>query len=104
MRNRAVVNSIYSGAKGAQLVSVASLGGDVWIVDCEAEINVTFKIGGQSYPIHPLDVTREQVEGNGESFCYGTVRVASSRSFVYWADQRAFKVPTCDLWGARPDL
>ena len=81
-RNRAVVNAIYSGAKGAQLVSVSSLGGDVWIVDCEAEINVTFKIGGQSYPIHPLDVTRQQVEGNGESFCYGTVRVASPRSFV----------------------
>ena len=81
-RNRSVVNAIYSGAPGAQLVSVSSLGGDVWIVDCTAEINVTFKIGGQSYPIHPLDVTREQVADNGDSFCYGTVRVASLQSSV----------------------
>ena len=74
------MNAIYSSAPGAQLVSEDSLGGDVWIVDCTAELNVTFKIGGQSYPIHPLDVTREQVADNGTTFCYGTVRVASPRA------------------------
>jgi hypothetical protein len=71
-----VANATYSGAKGAQLVNVSAAGGDVWVVDCTAEINVTFKIGGQSYPIHPLDVTRELVS-DGETTCYGTVRVAS---------------------------
>ena len=82
--NRSIVNAIYSGAKGAQLVNISASASDgqVWVVDCDAEINVTFKIAGQSIPIHPLDVTR-QVEGvNGDSFCYGTVRVASPQNSV----------------------
>ena len=70
--NRYVVNAIYSGAKGAHFSDNDS----VWVVDCEAEINVTFKIGGQSYPVHPLDVTQEQIDPNGDSFCFGTVRMA----------------------------
>ena len=57
--------------------------GDVWVVDCGAEINVTFKIGGQSYPIHPLDVTREDKDSNGELFCFGTVRMASPQGTVW---------------------
>ena len=51
---------------------------DVWIVvDCNAEINLAFKIGGQSYPIHPLDVTQEDVDSNTEKYYFRTVRVAS---------------------------
>ena len=79
--NSYVASAIYSGAKGAQLTNVSSFG-VVWVVDCTAEINVTFKIGGQSYPIHPLDVTKEGVDSNGENFCYGTVRVGFPRSCV----------------------
>jgi hypothetical protein len=75
--DRYVVNAIYSDAKGARLISVPSSDGKVWVVDCEVEINVTFKIGGQSYLVHPLDVTREDTDSNGELFCFGTVRVAS---------------------------
>jgi hypothetical protein len=78
--NRSVVNAIYSGVKGAQLINIPSFNGDTWIVDCDAEINVTFKIGGHSYPIHPLDVSRQEVGANGKSFCFGTVRVASRRA------------------------
>jgi hypothetical protein len=77
--NSYIASAIYSGAKGAQLVNVTGLS-VVWVVDCTAEINVTFKIGGQSYPIHPLDVTREAVDSNGDKLCYGTVRVASPQS------------------------
>jgi len=66
-----VVNAIYSGAKGAQLNQVSS-GVTLWTVDCEAEINVTFKIGGQLYPVHPLDVVRELTDSTGDSGCYGT--------------------------------
>ena len=73
--NRYVVNAIYSGAKGAQLVPIPN-NESLWVVDCEAEINVTFKIGGQSYPVHPLDVTREKTV-NGETICIGTVSMAS---------------------------
>ena len=76
---RAIVNAIHSGAQSAQLVSESSLGGEIWIVDRSAEINVTFKIGGQSHPIHPLDVTQQQADS---SFRYGTVNLASQQSFV----------------------
>jgi len=85
------VNAIYSGVKGAKLTYVPSFHGDIWIVDCDAEINVTFRIGGQSYPIDPLDVSRKEQYTNGDTFCFGTVRVASLQNSVCYADQRAFK-------------
>ena len=77
------MNSIYSGAKGAKLVSRQEFNGEVWVVDCDAELNVSFKIAGQTYPIHPLDVTRQETDDTGSTFCYGTVRVTSPQSSVY---------------------
>ena len=79
--NRYIVNATYSEAKDAKYVNVPPYG-NVWVVDCGAEINMTFKIGGQSYPIHPLDVTREDKDPNGESFCFGTVRMTSPQRSV----------------------
>lgn len=76
------MNAIYSGAKGAKLVNIPEFNGETWVVDCDAELNVSFKIGGQTYPIHPLDVTRPQTDDSGNSYCYGTVRVMSPQSFV----------------------
>jgi hypothetical protein len=80
--NRSVVNAIYSGAKGAKLVDIAGFNGNTWVVHCDAEINVSFKIGGRTYHIHPLDVTRPMMDDNGKTFCFGTVRVTSLHSFV----------------------
>ena len=76
------MNAIYSGLRWAQLSSDSSLGGVFWVVDCSAEISVTFKMGGQSDPIHPLDMTREEVAFNEDTFCYGAVHVASPESPV----------------------
>ena len=76
------MDAIYSGAKGAKLVNIPEFNGDTWVVDCDAELNVSFKIGGSTYPIHPLDVTRPQTDDNGNTFCYGTVRVTSPQSSV----------------------
>ena len=76
-----VVNAIYSGAKGAKLVNIPGFNGETWVVDCDAELNVSFKIGGGTYPIHPLDVTQTQTDDSG-TFCFGTVRVISAQSFV----------------------
>jgi len=67
-----VVNAIYSGAKGAKLVNIPAFNGETWVVDCTAELNVSFKIGGVTYPIHPLDVTQPQTDDNGNSYCFGT--------------------------------
>jgi len=73
-----VVNKIYSSVQGAQLTSIPSFHGDVWVVDCQAEVNVTLKIGGQPFPLHPLDVTRKETDDNGRDFCYGTLQTRIS--------------------------
>lgn len=75
------MNAIYSGAKGAKLANIPEFNGETWLVDCDAELNISFKIGGQTYPVHPLDVTRQQTDDTG-TYCYGTVRVTSPQSFV----------------------
>jgi hypothetical protein len=73
---------MYSNAKGANLTTVQSLGGAVWVLDCDAEVNLTFLIGGQSYPVHPLDTNLEITDDNGNPFCFGAVRVASLQELM----------------------
>jgi len=97
------VNAIYSGAMGAKLVNMPEFNGDTWVVDCQAELNVSFKIGGQTYPIHPLDVTQKATDNSGNTFCFGTVRVTSLQECVL-SDHRPFKVPKCDSRGTRSNL
>ncbi|KAH9978210.1 aspartic peptidase domain-containing protein [Lactifluus volemus] len=73
-----VAEAFYSKAKGAQLINVEAFSGDVWVFDCSAEINATFKINGQSYPIHPLDLSRSAQVANGTEVCYGPYQPAIS--------------------------
>jgi hypothetical protein len=68
---------MYSNAKGAKLTTINGLGGEVWVIDCDAEVNVTFLIGGQSYFVHPLDTNQEGQDDDGNPICFGAVRVAS---------------------------
>ena len=49
---------MYSGIPGASLQFVNGLG-QIWLIPCDAEVNLTFKIGGQPYPIHPLDTNSD---------------------------------------------
>ncbi|KAI0276912.1 aspartic peptidase domain-containing protein [Russula aff. rugulosa BPL654] len=67
-----VVDAIYSGAKGAKLINITELDGYTWVVDCDVEFNISFKIGGRTYPIHPLDVTQPTTDDNGNTYCFGT--------------------------------
>jgi hypothetical protein len=48
--------TIYSRYQGAELSTIDTVG-QVWIVPCSQEVNITFKLAGQRYPIHPLDAT-----------------------------------------------
>jgi hypothetical protein len=89
--DRAVADAFYSGAKGAKLINVDAFSGDVWVFDCTAEINATIKIAGQSYPIHPLDMSRQEIDDNGQPFCFGSVRVAYLQSTMLEADLRKFE-------------
>lgn len=52
----AVANSFYSRFSGAELANVSDVGA-VWIVPCNLEVNLTFKMDAVRYPIHPLDAT-----------------------------------------------
>jgi hypothetical protein len=73
--DRYVVDAIYSGISGAHQESISSFNGDVWVLDCTSEVNVSIKVGGQTLPIHPLDLSRQGQDDNGNNICYGTVRV-----------------------------
>ncbi|KAI0269972.1 aspartic peptidase domain-containing protein [Gloeopeniophorella convolvens] len=66
-----VAQAIYSGVKGAKLQNVVSLNGPTWVIPCDAEVNLTFKIGGQAYPVHPLDTNQQGVDDDGKDICYG---------------------------------
>jgi len=60
--------AIYSSIPGAVLSPDSNIPqtkfsttDDVWVVPCNASVNVVATFGGQAFPIHPLDVTDMQV-------------------------------------------
>jgi hypothetical protein len=57
--DRYVIDAIYSGISGAQKESISFMNGEVWVLDRASEINVSFKIGCQTFPIQPLDLNRQ---------------------------------------------
>lgn len=73
---KAVSDSIYSGIKGAQYNS--SQGS--WILPCDQEINISFVIGGVTYPIHPLDTNFASTNDDGSVTCIGSVSIVL---FIY---------------------
>ena len=75
--NRYIVDTIYSGISGAHKENLSAFDGEVWVLDCKSEVNASIKIGGQTYPIHPLDLSQKGVDDSGNEICFGTVCVAS---------------------------
>ena len=72
-----MAHAFYQNVPGAEYIyNVASLAGPAWQIPCDYEINVTFKFGGQSYPINPLDVSLDlgAEDSDGKAICYGGVR------------------------------
>ena len=68
-------NAIYSGVPGASLQFVEGLG-QIWLIPCDAEIDIAFKIGGQTYPVHPLDTNSADGLTNPDGqTCVGAVRL-----------------------------
>jgi len=60
---------------GAQYQNVSDVGA-AWTVPCDVEVNITFKIGGNSFPVHPLDATMafgNLPPSNGKPMCIGAV-------------------------------
>ncbi|KAJ7253669.1 aspartic peptidase domain-containing protein [Mycena haematopus] len=78
------VAAIYSSIPGAVLspdsnipLTKFSTTYDVWVVPCNATVNLVATFGGQDFPIHPLDVTDMQVVTSPDglrnyTMCLGT--------------------------------
>ncbi|KAF9046535.1 aspartic peptidase domain-containing protein [Panaeolus papilionaceus] len=76
---RSVSDAIYSRFQGSEYRQIQGVGG-AWTLPCVQEVNVTFRFGGRSYPMHPLDMTidpesiglPEVISSDGERACIGT--------------------------------
>ncbi|PBK97383.1 acid protease, partial [Armillaria gallica] len=75
---KSVADAIYSGFSGAEYLNITGLG-EVWIVPCDEEVNITFKFSGNSYHVHPLDATMDPslinldlTDSTGQSYCAGS--------------------------------
>lgn len=60
----------------------------MYTLPCDVELNVTFKLGGVDFPIHPLDTsisTLNKVDSLGNPFCIGAFQpiIASAQSSTY---------------------
>ncbi|KAJ7791231.1 aspartic peptidase domain-containing protein [Mycena olivaceomarginata] len=53
-RQVSVAKAIYGSFKDAELINDPSIG-QIWILPCTQEVNITLKFGGKAYPVHPLD-------------------------------------------------
>jgi hypothetical protein len=75
-----VADAIYGDAPDADFVKSSDLGA-VWTVPCDVEINIAFKFGGITYPIHPLDTVLDlgATNDDGSKVCIGAV---SGRAFI----------------------
>ncbi|KAL0960742.1 hypothetical protein HGRIS_005766 [Hohenbuehelia grisea] len=79
-----VADSIYSRFEGAEFVNVTGVG-KVWIAPCTTEVNITIKLGGVRYPIHPMDALLDPTllgltnvrNQAGERSCIGTYQPVS---------------------------
>ncbi|EMD37877.1 hypothetical protein CERSUDRAFT_114514 [Gelatoporia subvermispora B] len=78
---KAVADGIYGRFPQASFQNVTQAGlGPVWTLPCDVEVNITFKFGGVSFPIHPLDTNYDDgfVYPNGTKFCVGAFQPIQS--------------------------
>lgn len=70
---RSVSDAIYGRVQGAEWNAQNS----VWTIPCTQMLNISFKMGGQTFPIHPLDTSSSDFGltfSNGQPACVGIVR------------------------------
>ncbi|RPD62708.1 acid protease [Lentinus tigrinus ALCF2SS1-7] len=69
----AVAEALYKDVPDAQLVTRSELSGQVWQLPCDKEVNITFKFGGVSFPVHPLDsnIDLNLTDSSGNHVCFG---------------------------------
>ncbi|KAI0315898.1 aspartic peptidase domain-containing protein [Amylostereum chailletii] len=72
---KSIADNIYSRFVGASFQNV-SLTGPVWTLPCDVEVNITPKLGGKAFPMHPLDANMDLglTDDTGAKFCVGTLQ------------------------------
>ncbi|KAI0270005.1 acid protease [Gloeopeniophorella convolvens] len=68
---RKLSDAIYGRVQGANY----SVEDGYWTLPCDQELNLTFKFGGQTYPVHPLDVSTSDLgytDASGNTRCVGS--------------------------------
>ncbi|CAK5270490.1 unnamed protein product [Mycena citricolor] len=79
-----IASGIYSRFQGAELVNDTDVG-QIWLVPCTHEVNITLKFGGVSFPVHPLDATvdptifglKKKTTSAGVTACLGVFQPVS---------------------------
>ncbi|KII90941.1 hypothetical protein PLICRDRAFT_107217 [Plicaturopsis crispa FD-325 SS-3] len=74
---RAVSDAIYGRVQGAQWSDTDQL----WTVPCAQMLNISFKFGGVTYPVHPLDTVSDdfnEKDSNGNHVCVGAFQPITS--------------------------
>jgi len=68
-----VADAIYSSVPGARKELIELASGEVYVLPCDAEVNVSLSFGGQVIPIHPLDaVIGGYLDADLNPVCVGT--------------------------------
>lgn len=70
---RAVSDAIYGRVQGANYSKEANL----WTIPCAQMLNLSFVLGGVTFPMHPMDVSSSDFgfkDANANEVCVGTVR------------------------------
>lgn len=65
-------DAIYGRVQGAEWNS----DNEVWTIPCTQMLNISFKFGGVTFPIHPLDTSSSDfglTDSSGKTVCVGTV-------------------------------
>lgn len=88
---REIATAIYSEFKGAEYRNIQGLG-EAWTLPCTTEVNITLRLGGQNYSVHPLDANLDvglTIGGKNGTTCVGSVS-PTTRCFClgYDVDQR----------------
>jgi hypothetical protein len=70
---------IYSRISGARKENLSAFDEEVWVLDCKSEVNASMKIEGQTYPIHPLDLSLKVVDDKRNEICFWDSTLAPRR-------------------------
>ena len=80
-----MADAFYARVPGAKIQNFTGVG-SIYVVDCDVELNVSFKFGKVSIPIHPLDTVDDDLNRRdelGNPICMGAFQPILQESSSY---------------------